>query len=515
MKAHLMFRDRDLDAQRPLPSNLEDLTQDLELGTLLNAMAAGDRFLYDRAHEALASGLSDLDTIRYRQDILRDCLRHPAVVRDIYRITEESVENKKKQWLGIFTRYPTGILNSAVKLLVMFVSLLKRLRSIADAHAEEFESAGFTAFFAMIERELDDAYFERIDFHLRELRFRRGVLLSIRLGKGNEGTGHMLHRPQARNWIKRVFSNGSRTYGFSISPRDMHSGRALSELKDRGINLIANAVAQAADHIDSFFIMLRRELAFYVGCLNLYERLQQLGAPVSFPTPASVDERVHRFRGLYDVSLALTMHQQVVGSDVDAAAKNLVFITGANQGGKSTFLRSIGLAQLMMQCGMYVPAESGFHANVSGGLFTHYRREEDATMTSGKLDEELTRMSRIVDDLVPNSMVLFNESFAATNEHEGSEIAQQVVSALLEKGIKVFFVTHLYEFPRGFYMREPENVHFLRAERLPDGTRTFKLREAAPLQTSYGQDLYQAIFEQPQARDQEGEATPVVIEHQA
>ncbi len=48
-------------------------------------------------------------------------------------------------------------------------------------------------------------------------------------------------------------------------------------------------------------------------------------------------------------------------------------------------------------------------------------------------------MSIIVDHLTPNAMVLFNESFAATNEREGSEIAVQIVSALLEKQLKVFF----------------------------------------------------------------------------
>ncbi len=70
----------------------------------------------------------------------------------------------------------------------------------------------------------------------------------------------------------------------------------------------------------------------------------------------------------------------------------LVMITGANQGGKSTFLRSIGLAQLMMQCGMFVPAES-LSSNVCDGIFINFKREEDATMKCGKLDEELSRMS--------------------------------------------------------------------------------------------------------------------------
>jgi DNA mismatch repair ATPase MutS len=99
-----------------------------------------------------------------------------------------------------------------------------------------------------------------------------------------------------------------------------------------------------------------------------------------------------------------------VGNDLNADSKQFVIITGANQGGKSTFLRSVGLSQLMMQCGMFVPAES-FCSNVCYGLFTHYKQEKDATMKSGKFDEELSRMSDIVDNVTPNSILLFDESF--------------------------------------------------------------------------------------------------------
>jgi hypothetical protein len=64
----------------------------------------------------------------------------------------------------------------------------------------------------------------------------------------------------------------------------------------------------------------------------------------------------------------------------------------------------------------------------------------------------------------------------------------------LEKRIKVFYVTHLYELAHGFYDKKMENAVFLRAERQADGGRTFKLIEGEPLQTSYGEDLYKAIF---------------------
>lgn len=67
----------------------------------------------------------------------------------------------------------------------------------------------------------------------------------------------------------------------------------------------------------------------------------------------------------------------------------------------------MGLAQLMMQCGMFLPAVP-FSADICRGLFTHYKREEDATLESGKFDEELSRMSDIVDALTPDSMLLFS-----------------------------------------------------------------------------------------------------------
>jgi DNA mismatch repair ATPase MutS len=251
-------------------------------------------------------------------------------------------------------------------------------------------------------------------------------------------------------------------------------------------------------------------LAFYVGCLNLREQLAKKGEPICFPFPTAAQERRHSFNGLYDVCLTLSLEQRVVGNDLNADNKDLVIITGANQGGKSTFLRSIGLAELMMQCGMFVPGQS-FCANVCNGLFTHYKREEDVTMKSGKLDEELNRMSDIVDQITPNSMLLFSESFAATNEREGSEIARQIVRALLEKRIKIFFVTHLYEFAHGFYDKKVQNAIFLRAERQPDGARTFKLSEGEPLQTSYGEDLYNKIFNPIASND--GIESPPVSAH--
>jgi DNA mismatch repair ATPase MutS len=188
-----------------------------------------------------------------------------------------------------------------------------------------------------------------------------------------------------------------------------------------------------------------------------------------------------------------TLWQETAGNTVEADGKVLVMITGANQGGKPTFLRSVGLAQLMMQAGMFVGAEA-LTANAGDGVFTHFKREEDATMTRGKLEEELHRMSEIADTIRLTSLLLCNESFASTNEREGSEIARQVVGALMEAGVKVFYVTHLFDLADGFYRQQLQTALFLRAEREPDGRRTFRLLEGEPLPTSYGPESYRRIF---------------------
>jgi DNA mismatch repair ATPase MutS len=505
MKAFLLYCDRDFELEGPLPHNEAALTQDLELGILFDAMAHGDPFLRDIARRVVLTGVCDLETILHRQAALRDCLQNVAIVRDIYGLVIESIEQRRKSFWSFISRFPGSILYNAVNLLQLSVEFLKRLRRVADEHAGAFQSDAFTALFATLKRELHDEYFATIQDHLRRLKFRDGVLISAGLGNGNKGTDYILCKMPERSWWRRTLAHTGQdwvgrivdqtgpVYSFSIHPRDEAGGRALAELQNRGLNLVANALAQSTDHILSFFDLLRAELAFYVGCLNLADRLRQKGEPICFPVASAAAARELSCRGLYDVSLGLSVDRRVVGNDVDADGKEAVIITGANRGGKSTFLRSVGQAQLMMQCGMFVPAES-FRANLCNALFTHYKREEDPTMKSGKFDEELGRMSEIADALTANSMVLFNESFAATNDREGSEMARQIVGALLEKRIKVFFVTHLYDFAHGLHDSHRSRAAFLRAERRPDGGRTFKLIEGEPLQTSYGVDLYRRIF---------------------
>jgi DNA mismatch repair ATPase MutS len=496
MNVFLLYKDRDIDMERQPLWNEKELTQDLEMTFLLKAMSREDDFLFEVARTTIFAGLeNDFDTIIYRQQILKDCLKNSSVVRSVYDISVEAIESRRNSWYGIFTKYPSSVLSGSIGIMELYLSTLKQLRVTADDSIEKFQSVGFRRFFAMIQAELTDEYLDEIQQHLNELRNRNGILISYELGKGNKGIDWRLRKLEVKpsNWFQKLFPPKSPYYSFDIHPRDESGAKALSQINDEGINLVANALAQSNDHILHFFKTLRTELAFYTGCLNLHEQLDEMNEPSCFPDPVHSTERKYSFRQLYDVCLALKMKKKIVGNDLNADGKSLFIITGANQGGKSTFLRSIGLSQLMMQSGMFVPAES-FTANICSELYTHFKREEDRSMKSGKFDEELSRMNDITNHIKSNAVLLFNESFAATNDREGSEIARQIVSALLEKNFKVFFVTHLYEFAHSFYDTMKENAVFLRAERQADTTRTFKLTAGEPLQTSYGIDVYHKVF---------------------
>jgi DNA mismatch repair ATPase MutS len=495
MRAFLMFRDRDGEPKAELVPNAQTLVDDLGLFALLETMAGGDQLVFDAAEAALLTGIADRDDLLYRQAILRDCLNHPSVIHAIYATLTEAIQRDRGVFRTSSFNNANINLRSAVRRLDLYEPAMRHLRIIAEEALPDFESEGFRRLFRMIADELDEEYLDLVHDHLRRLKFKNGILISARLVDGNKGGEYLLRKDHhdKRCWLRRLTSRRGRTYTYQLAPLDQAGADAFKQLRICGIASVARVAGVAADHILDFLRTMHNELAFYVGGLNLAEALVTKGEPICFPVLSDPDDLALSATGLYDVCTSLATETRMVGNRLDADHRSLILITGANRGGKSTFLSSLGTAQLMMQCGLFVGAES-FTASVREGVFTHYKREEDATLTSGKLDEELARMSALVDQLHPTSLVLFNESFAATNEREGSEIARQIIRALRDHGIRVAFVTHQYDLARGFLLHESDTTRFLRAERGADGSRPFTLVEAPPLPTSYGPDLYRRIL---------------------
>ncbi len=500
MKANLVLPGAELPpeavrpAAEPLPASQRDLARDLDLAAIWAAMADGAPHLWEVARSVTVFLLAEPHGVVHRREVLQDLRAHPEAAQRLYEIASGATAADRRMH-DTLHRTSASTLRRGVEVLRTLLGDLKRLREFAEVYEGKMTSKGLRTLLETLITELDDRYFAEISEELSLLRLDDGLSTSARLGTGNQGTEYVLRMPDhARGRRRRGSARGStRSSSFEVHPRDESGRQALARLEERALDPVANALAQSADHVLAFFTQLRTEVAYYLGCLQLEQRLVACGAPLCRPEPvASGVAPVLSASGLYDPALVLRTGSPAVVNDLAADGRKLVMITGANSGGKTTLLRAIGLAQLMMQCGMDVCATS-YRASVCNGLFTHFAREEDHSMEHGRFDEELSRMRTIAERLSPGAMVLFNEPFAGTGESEGSVIAHEVVRALVGSGIRVVFVTHLYDLAARLFLENPASALFLRAERRDDGVRTFKVREGAPLPTSYGTDLYERI----------------------
>ncbi|REE97630.1 MutS-related protein [Thermomonospora umbrina] len=484
MRPGLLFAD---DGVRPEAAVTGEAAEDLHLDGLWAAMARGDERLFALARAATLAPLTDPAAIAYRQDVLDDCLRNAPAVRALYALADEAVTAEQKILRGA---RPEALLNRSVRILDLFCDHLRRLGGLVAEHADAFRSDGFTRLFRAVRTELDVDYLRTVETMLEQLRFEHGIVVTARLGKGNKGVGFTMHEPpgKGRDPSLRRFKRSG--LGFTVPGDPEDYWRALSAFRGRVLEEIATATAQSADHVRDFFVALRDEVGFYVGCVNLAETLSRLGLPTCRPEPTAPDARALTAEGLYEPCLALLLDAPVVANDVDADRRDLVMVTGTNRGGKSTFLRSVGVAHLMMQSGMFVGARR-FAASIAEGLFTHFKREEDRSMSSGKLDEELARMSAVVDRLRPGALVLCNESFVSTNEREGSDIAAEILRALTDVGVRVVFVTHLYDLAHRMHTERSSRCLFLTAGG------DFRLAPGTPSPTAHAMDLYERVLRRP------------------
>ncbi|QIS03208.1 DNA mismatch repair protein [Nocardia brasiliensis] len=465
------------------------VVRDLGLDILFDAMAAGDPFLRDSVESIMMHGSIDPATIEYRQQVLADCLADPGAVRRLYELACAGAGVRR--WTIGRGGAPRAKLNLSLEPLAESLDRVRRVR--AACAALDLRSAGFARLSALVAARFPDKVLDAVETHIDALRFEHGIALGAGLGVGNKPVDIVLHEPPgpARRGIFGVDRRGRR--GFTLPGGDEKGAQYLARLIGRGLAPVADTVSHATDLLAEFFLSLRTELAFYLGCVNLHERLSAAGYPLCFPRPLPLGAPQFRCRELRDPTLVLSSSAPVGGNAIEGARRSLIFVTGANSGGKSTFLRSAGLAQVMLQAGMFVQADS-FAADVRAGVCTHFRTEDDATMTYGRLQEELARMREITEVIGPGALLLCNEPFASTNEREGTQIAEPILRALRDAGVKIFCVTHLHDLAREFYDRRGDSELFLRAERLPDGTRTFRLVEGEPAATSHGGDMFGRVF---------------------
>lgn len=496
-------------------------SQEPKKGTVQRADEA-DRHLGGMLKQVMMVPLKTKEEIVYRQEILRDCMENMEFMESLYEISKDMTfrwEALGKQQLDKpGSREKKANLLSRIEILHLFVNTLTGIKALCRRY-DTLRSPGLTAFCRRLEEEFGEEQEERIRGILSDIIFycdgqqeyslkgsdsrkesisrmvldcsvEEGMKLGrIRLEEVSTITRKLRKRRGEMTFREKVMTAFAQEPTLILKNVDLLED--LKQLNEQITAYIMDSFRPLMDDLKSFFEELYDQTAFYQACCNLFTRCRHSHIHLCFPE-AGGREQLH-FQGLMEFCMAVYRGQKPVGNDCDGDGKKLLVVTGANQGGKSTFLRSIGIAQVMMQCGMPVCAEA-YTSGIFPHFFTHFTRREDSAMNSGRLDEELGRIDGIIRHLGDGSMVLLNESFATTTEEEGSEIADDVIRAMVEAGVKVLTVTHLLAFARKMYERHLPETAFLTAQRKKDGTRTYKMIAGAPELTSFGLDLYEELI---------------------
>ena len=478
MNVNLLFSD-DRKSVIRLPFGWEDLTQDLCLESLFSAMAEGDSVIYDSVSNQIFALLTEEPAVIYRQDVMKDTLKNPKAVTKLYDLTGKALAAQKEDSLrfgGALTI--TQLFVRSKKRMGLLLDALKKIMSLEKQEKEHFVSAGFTQLFDTWEKELGEDFFSGARTLLEELEFPQGMSVEVHTElKGFSDTYRLLRRAE----------NPETGQVFSVADTDRRGRSDLLHRKETALSRTVHELSQAVCNVCRWLETLRRELAFYMGGLHLYRKLTARKLPVVFPAKSS---KGWQGKNLYELNTALTAESPVGNA---LSVEESCILTGADIGGKTTYIKAVAQNQLFFQCGLFVCAEND-SAPLVRGVFTHFQREEDPSMVSGKLAEELDRIGGIVDHIHPGSVLFSDESFCSTNEKEGAQMALQVTGALRASGVCVFAVTHLYPFAEHAWKEEREHWTFLCSERLESGKRTFRILPGAPQETAYSADLYREIY---------------------
>ena len=234
--------------------------------------------------------------------------------------------------------------------------------------------------------------------------------------------------------------------GSANVPRQMDS--AASMLTSRIARRLRDTLGQYLNVSVKEIADLIPELVFYTRWAEYIEKKQKQGWKFCKPQVRKARERAAGMeaRGFYNLKLmAGEKPENVVPNDlVFDPVKRVYVLTGANRGGKTTVTQAVGQLFVLAQSGIPVPAES-FRYDPADRVLTHFPADEDKTLDLGRLGEECRRFRELFVSATPDSLLLLNETFSTTSFEEGYFIAADAVRAILGKGTRTIYNTHMHK----------------------------------------------------------------------
>jgi DNA mismatch repair ATPase MutS len=427
---------------------------DLNLDQIVAAITAG-REEYNLT-PFFHTSLRNVEMINYRHDVLRDLERQTLLLhirsfaqrmrtmRDYLAQAEKlSYTYQKQSWF--------------LHAVDTYCSAVRRLaRDITIAGPR---SRGFVALVGYLTNYTESSAFTSLVTETEKL---RNDLSEIRYSLHLEGSRVMVGRyesdPDYGADVLRTFDRFKqgtpREYRFDFSswPEMNHVEAAILErvaqLYPEIFASLGEYYAHHRFYVDSTIQLFDREVQFYVALLEHIELYKKVGLLFCYPTVTDETKEVCASE-TFDLALANKLLRTTASPPVTndfylRDRERILVVSGPNQGGKTTFARTFGQLHYLASVGCPVPGREA-RLYLFDRLFTHFERAEDLRNLSGKLEDDLLRIHRILEWATPDSILIMNESFVSTTLSDALFLSKQILGRIVQLDMLCVTVTFLDE----------------------------------------------------------------------
>lgn len=431
-----LFADTLADASLP-PSCWEPdgFIQDLFVERLVRDGFSGARPLVTIKHitRLIAHPPADWATIEMRRGVLAELTSSPHLLQELERL-HQALLQLKAEMEGTGQREKWDVHRKQLDILAVFSSIVQLMDAgFASARSALSQLTAWgrgvrqTEGFASLEALLSyDNKQATIDFRVQmgaDGRVRQLELLRL-----DEEQANPFVSKAWRRWAAR-FELLARGYRFSHA-------EVMARLLD--------AVFEGVRAYFPCLVSLLGDVEFYLGAMHFRARAEAVGLEMCLPTFVPTTEP-RSFDGLFN-PLLLTPSARPVPCDlVTDRHDTTLLITGPNSGGKTRLLQAVGLAQLLAQGGLFVPARRA-QLSLAQGLVVSLIQETHADQPEGRLGMELMRIRALFEKLPVGAIVILDELCSGTNPSEGEEIFELVVTMLAQLQPQAYITTHFLEF---------------------------------------------------------------------
>ncbi len=163
----------------------------------------------------------------------------------------------------------------------------------------------------------------------------------------------------------------------------------------------------------------------------------------SFPQFKESDSPFIKAKGLYHLLLPKPIDYDIELNN----EQNFLFLTGANMAGKSTFIKSVGIAIFLAHLGMGVPAQQ-LELSYCDGLLSNINAADNIIKGESYFYNEVQRIKSTITKISDGRkwLILIDELFKGTNVQDAMKCSSSVIEGLLKMKNSIFILsTHLYE----------------------------------------------------------------------